>query len=959
MEKFKGILLTLKKRVENIVENDNDCYKYLVMGYYDGLDINIVDKWYEMRPRGLRERGLQVDISSPFADQYTMRAFFPENRTALEKCGFDYKIWEQIGETPLGDFGEAVIDERKNNPYICMSILNIGEPTLLEDDLSGIPERIKEQLSESAARADVSLSELHCGIFPSIGYSDYIVLFLTHDLNLVSKVLGGLRREKGEQALVSGSYSVCGIDSGNVSCMDETECKDVQIALYINLREGISIENFIYGLEGVIKEAEIRTDLPRDYIEELRHFRTEIKSNIYLTFGYSDSMIVLYKSFSTYKRLYAENHILNPGHEFFEQYIGNIRTSVRMKGIPGQPEQAHQKQDKGASVSKKECESFIEEYSSFLEENDFPIRSAIGLKQIMKNYLNIASLSRSFDIEAVLGNAFSSLMNAVTYYINKPLELADDIEELKEEYELKIKNEYMQTVEAVKIYKEKIGDLIADLMRSDCAFIEGNTLSHPAIGSATKLLFAYTSILNELAEKYGESGSLRFIVTSGGCDRIESIDLFSFASSDEVDNLCKLIIISIPEMSLYDVRGTLFRILHECMHFLGSRNRRARYELIIHALSEYIAYDITSIRLSDEKLQEYIDCTSKGCDEALQKEISEQFEKCYREETACVQQAIAQKIQDCEFYKKYMDKTGDSFYHKREIFKNVLYSDRLAESLENKDDEAGLKELVYEILCNGHRKILEEFTSILQTLYKKEKDSGCGRKYRLYESCRQFGQWRDFYKYKIESDQCDQIEMIFVEEYFKTFLYQMPNEYVQLRFFYGEIVESTVSAMVESYSDCTAITLTGMQVEDFLLSFIYEVWDIDQAFPFVLADVLRIGADLKVMYGIEGKLGEEIEKRIKDKYEIKLRNGYKYKHVDKMIDRINAILDEYQQEENQGICRNVEKYIKKILGYEIGEVYPDFRKIYAECVFEDENGDSYVYSSINSMLKKWKELGLH
>lgn len=75
MDKFKGILFTLKKRVENIVENDNDHYKYLVMGYYDGLDINTVDKWYAMRPRGLRELNLQVDISSPFADQYTMRAF--------------------------------------------------------------------------------------------------------------------------------------------------------------------------------------------------------------------------------------------------------------------------------------------------------------------------------------------------------------------------------------------------------------------------------------------------------------------------------------------------------------------------------------------------------------------------------------------------------------------------------------------------------------------------------------------------------------------------------------------------------------------------------------------------------------------------------------------------------------------------------------------------------------------
>ena len=112
MDKFKGILFTLKKRVENIVENDNDHYKYLVMGYYDGLDINTVDKWYAMRPRGLRELNLQVDISSPFADQYTMRAFFPEDREELEKSGFNYKIWEEIGKTELKEFGQPINDVR-------------------------------------------------------------------------------------------------------------------------------------------------------------------------------------------------------------------------------------------------------------------------------------------------------------------------------------------------------------------------------------------------------------------------------------------------------------------------------------------------------------------------------------------------------------------------------------------------------------------------------------------------------------------------------------------------------------------------------------------------------------------------------------------------------------------------------------------------------------------------------
>lgn len=958
MEKFKGILFTLKKRVENIVENDNDHYKYLVMGYYDGLDINIVDKWYAMRPRGLRELNLQVDISSPFADQYTMRAFFPEDREELEKSGFEYGIWEQIGETALKDFGKLIVEARKNNPYICMSIVNITDPSLLGDNLSRIPEKLKMQLLESVAYTGVPLEELNCAVFPSIGYADYIVLFLTYDLNLVSRVLGGLRRE----ILISGIYSVCGIDSANIGCAELEECTDVQIALYINLREGISIGNFIQGLDNEITETQEKDELPKEYIDELKSLRAELEENVYLTFGYSNSMIILYKSLNTYKHLYAKNHILNPGHNFFKKYIGNLKTSVRMREKSVEPEAAIESKEKREDVPEKEYDNFIREYSAFLEKNDFPIRSAIGLKQIMKNYLNITSLSRSFDISVVLGEAFDALINAVMYYMNKPLTLPDGIEgeeEQAEEYKAKIRNEYRQTVEAVKLYKESIGDFIADLMRSDCAFIEGNILSHPAIGSATKLLFAYTGILNGLAHKYGEDDRLQFIVISGGCDKTEAVDLFSFASSEEIENIKKLIIISIPEMSLYDAQGTLFRILHECMHFIGKRNRKERYRFIINALAEYIAYDISNIRFSDHLLTEYIEIASNRYDAELKQELASMFEKSYRKSSACAEQEIAQKVKNHKLYISYMDHDEDACYHKGKIFDNVLDFERFAESMAGKDDEDNLIWDVYKILCGKHEEILEAFTNILQHLYEREKADSLEKACRLYETLQAFNLVLNDYKYEIEKKGGERIAKEFVESYFETFLYQTQDGPMHLERFYTDIVEAIVSAMVESYSDCTAISLTGMPVEDFLLSFIYEVWDIDQAFPLVLSDCLRIGADLRIMYGIEGNLGEENENRIKARVARMECDGYIYKHTDKMIERINNILSQYQETEFNGICENVEGYIKEILRYKPDKVYPELRGIYSKCAFDDngENGD--VYASINSMLNQWKELGLH
>ena len=959
MDKFKGILFTLKKRVENIVENDNDHYKYLVMGYYDGLDINIVDKWYAMRPRGLRELNLQVDISSPFADQYTMRAFFPEDRGELEKSGFNYKIWEEIGETELKEFGKPISDVRRKNPYICMSVVNIADPSLLDDNLSRIPEKLKKQLLESAANAGITLDKLNCAVFPSIGYADYIVLFLTYDLNLVSWILGGLRRDK--EILISGIYSVCGIDSANVGCLDLEDCTDVQIALYINLREGISIGNFIHGLDNEITEAQKKNELPKEYIDELKSLRTELEENVYLTFGYSNSMIVLYKSLNTYKQLYAENHILNPGHAFFKKYIGNLKTSVRMKEKSVQPEASVDSIEKRESAAEREYDRFINQYSEFLEKNDFHIRSAIGLKQIMKNYLNITSLSRSFDIAVVLGKAFDALINAVMYYMNKPLTLPDEMEEEEEqaeEYKEKIRNEYRQTVEAVKLYKESIGDFIADLMRSDCAFIEGNILSHPAIGSATKLLFAYTGILNGLARKYGEDDRLQFIVISGGCDKTEAVDLFSFASSDEIENIKKLIIISIPEMSLYDAQGTLFRILHECMHFIGKRNRKERYRFIINALAAYIAFDISTIRFSAPLLMKYIGSACGRCDAALKRELAGMFEKSYKRAGACAEQEIAHIVKEYKLYKSYMDHDEDACYHKGEIFDNVLDFERFAESLAGKNDDDDLERDIYEILCARHVGLLESFTDTLQNLYEREKEKNLERACRLHESLQEFERQLNHYKYELKENGGDRITKGIVEDYFETFLYQALDGPMHLEWFYTAIVDSIVSAMVESYSDCTAISLTGMPVEDFLLSFIYELWDIDQAFPLVLSDCLRIGTDLSVMYGIKGDLGAEIENRIKNRVKRRKCEGYIYKHADEMIERINIILSQYQEVEFKGICENVEGYIKEILRYKPDAVYPELKEIYAKCAFDDNSESGYVYASINSMLNRWKELGI-
>lgn len=127
MGEFKGILFTLKKRMQSIQRDDSAFYKYLILGYYDGLDINLVDKWYDFRPKGLKERNLQVDLCTPYIDQYTIRAIIPENKEILQKRGFSYDFWENVGSKSIEDYNELKEEARKKYPFMTMSVLNLSE----------------------------------------------------------------------------------------------------------------------------------------------------------------------------------------------------------------------------------------------------------------------------------------------------------------------------------------------------------------------------------------------------------------------------------------------------------------------------------------------------------------------------------------------------------------------------------------------------------------------------------------------------------------------------------------------------------------------------------------------------------------------------------------------------------------------------------------------------------------
>ena len=180
MGNFSGMLFTLKKREQNIAEDDSKFYKQLMLGYYDGLDIHTVNQWYDLRPKGLLKRNLQVDLDSPFIDQYTIRTFIPENSEELDKSGFDYKLWKNIGTYSAEEYDNYDRNFRETYPFIFMSVLNVTEKLVKElNSLQEIEDALVIELKKSVNKLGYDLADLHCAVFPSIGYSDFIILFMT------------------------------------------------------------------------------------------------------------------------------------------------------------------------------------------------------------------------------------------------------------------------------------------------------------------------------------------------------------------------------------------------------------------------------------------------------------------------------------------------------------------------------------------------------------------------------------------------------------------------------------------------------------------------------------------------------------------------------------------------------------------------------------------------------------
>jgi hypothetical protein len=122
----------------------------------------------------------------------------------------------------------------------------------------------------------------------------------------------------------------------------------------------------------------------------------------------------------------------------------------------------------------------------------------------------------------------------------------------------------------------------------------------------------------------------------------------------------------------------------------------------------------------------------------------------------------------------------------------------------------------------------------------------------------------------------------------------------------------------------------------------------------VEGNILRIGADLKVLYGIEGDaLPEKVKQSVRNKVRNRGKQGYEYRNVDKMLNRIDEILEQYRSSELDGIRSAVERYLDVCISAKDWE-NKEMVELYKLCDFDTSHK---TYQVADQIICVWKNLG--
>lgn len=992
-----GLMLMLKKRM-SVAKKPKDNSHFLIYGIYDALDLRGVENWYDMRPAGVEQRSGFSTVQGEFLDKYTVKAYFQEidgNQPGREgfnqRAGLYKDLIYFLEDKNQGGNAKEIV---RHFPFITLAMLNVT-PEFVRGTVSSraMTESVADYLIKAADEEGISLDEIHCAIFPSIGYSDFVLMFLTKELADVMYLIDSLKNKRDPDGsfVASQIYPISGVYNGGIGDLEAGASANIMASVRINLRSGRTMAEFKNCLE-----------------EEGRELATDIKEKLtsgglmYHAFENVDCLLLPDVPFVKFLPLYFGDNILSPEGQLFQDYIESTRTTLRVKEkklteqklltqsapVADKPSSVPVKASKGKNNQAEEDDNdnqaekndndnqtkrmsnCFDKLYKFMEGNNMPVRIVVGIQKVMKSYLNLTSYRHAFDIQAILWPAFDALAYNIDLTIDtynawkeKLLRCLNGTEEERAEvenieYELE---RYMKGLcRALETFRAKIGEYLSDLQRSDKNFLDGQLLTHQSIGSATKLLFFYNQYINRTARKLVNASTDQagqeyyFVVVSGGNDETVSSDLFGYL--DQLNpNLRSLIISTIPEMSLYDVKGTMFRLLHECFHFCGTRFREERCGAIRKAVASYVGWNTARLEFDSLRMEQgdrdeastYGRTSHMVFGNSIYKNKQDEADEKRRNILCKYEQLMRKTLADelDQMLEKgladILPKDGNGNPEEGSLFMEQLKenlaglcSQIFLTPFRNKEG-FNFPGLMYDTMLDTMVDMTGEMIALLRDYHVR------------YSEFNIMLEELSYYKRQGRAGVCDEDTKKFVEimsqRYASNEVVLEPGVFVvaEKNMASTDKVISIVSdAVLEVFCDVMAAKLLNANLEDFLLAGLYECWDLPTAYPDTQMNALRVGLELKILYNVDGELGNESKEQIKKKFEYWGHRGFHYHNIktDELVQWINKLLGIYNSEGIRQMVEPIKSYIENCLGYcppGTGELFAKEQALYKAADLEE------------------------
>lgn len=852
-----GLIIKLGKDTLGGRHGDNN----YVLGYFDRLEFQAVNRWLDFSPNktALGTCTASGQVGSQPVSSYPIKLLFPTMETIaeLEKEGLDYECWMKVGRMEQECLASEDPSLFEQYPCITVVLVNLTDGFKADYPRDICGDLLKRFVKVVGSFEDPNFKDAHCCVFPTLGYSDYCILFAEKSWNIAPALLEYLH----------GCYASVGEGKRRVPVLST----DYMMPVYHIAENGrkIEVNSHTHGIQLAVR-VYLRPGVSMDH---LKHDIQEV-AVLQQTTGSADCLIISHedKDFSKLLRM------LMPKHPFGDDSLkclvidteATLLRTIKNTDYSGRGTN----QDKEAGETNVSLHAFqqlrevLEDYQKLIYGERRHTRQLRALYERVAAIENICGENHNDSLRLIMSEwitAFSHCLKMCVDGFNN----RDEGENGEEEWDEGSREEiWMHLEEALERFNGQVGSFLADISRSDSFFMETERYNHPSVSSATALLLAYNRWQNGFAkavmsEEGDANSTYSFLVRSGGCDNTNTTNLFWFLSPDIKEDASskwksvreKLpLIIQMSEMSLYDCGGAIFRMTHECMHYCGDRKREDRAKHVLCFTSRYYGWRIGNALFNEslflEPMEDRINSSSL---------INANDKKDLIEKITILWKSYVTKI--CESISKWMEDklleelNKDSLGWKETDYMISAFSIWLQEKLsimfssmrfdlEYDDvDSSTIDQLpgflyysqihtVESFYHDGNKIITEcddslsvfELASRLMREYLKKDSTDEKLKNKISRVLnRLLVDWR----HKIEIESLDKMCYFSVEEV---------------------LVDVIFDCFSESFADLEACIRLNASLSDYLLGFVYENWNLKTALPIRANYIYRIPAVLRACF---------------------------------------------------------------------------------------------------------------